>query len=287
MDGTAAYDTIMTSPFRSLFHLSVRLCSLSGKLLHNFLCRQIKSSNPDELWFVFGGHPIRFSLREFEVITGLPCGPYPVKSEISAATSHDKSGCPYWYTLVGPSKKITISHIVKMLQNDREMPIWRKVRLVLIVIVEGILTCGTQPIRPSSHVVEMVRNLDFFLAYPWGRHSFEMTIRMVKVGHKVKQLSKLVTKLKQRSLVLHGFPLAIQLHLFQSIPLLLRYLPDHADAQTFVDANVSALPSLKTYHTDNILHLENDPEVYYFIYKIYLFILAPLVLSLMSFTVCS
>lgn len=262
LQGSEEFTTIMQSQFRSLFYLPVRRCSLSGKLVHNFLSRQLTTSNTHELWFVFGGQPIRFSLREFGKITGLSCGPYPLESGIVSATSNANMVCPYWYTLIGPNPETTVSQIVTMLKSERDMPGWRKLRLALIVIVEGILSCGTQPIRPRTWVVEMVRNLEVFLAYPWGRHAFERTIRMVKLGKKVKRLSILKQKLKQRSLVLHGFPIAIQLFLFQSIPLLLRCLPDSNDDQTFVDGKATTLPMLKTYHTHNILHVENDVKVH-------------------------
>lgn len=58
-------------------------------------------------------------------------------------------------------------------------------------------------------MVEIVKNLDFFLSYMSGRHSFERTLRMVKVGKKVRNQSDITKKLKQRSLVMHGFPVAL------------------------------------------------------------------------------
>lgn len=153
------------------------------------------------------------------------------------------------------------------------MPGWKKLRLVLIIIVEGILTCGTQPIRPSFRIVEMVKDLDFFFAYPWGRHAFEMTIRMIKVGTKVRRPSSLINKLKQQSLVIHGFPIALQLLLFKSIPALLRYLPGGNDNQSFLDRGIDVLLPLKTYHTALICQIETESEVqFHFVTHIILYI---------------
>lgn len=135
---------------------------------------------------------------------------------------------------------------------------WKKLRLVLIVIVEEILICGTPPIRPTTAVVEMVKNLAFFFSFPWGCLSFNRTVRMLTVGTKIRKHSTIVKKLKQKSLVVHGFPIAIQLMIFDSIPLLLRYLPSYNMAYTFSDRMVSVMPKLKTYHTNNILLIEND-----------------------------
>lgn len=84
LDGTPELVTLKSSSFSSLFELPVRRCSLSGKLVHNFLCRKIVTKDSDELWFTFGGYPLRFSLSEFEQITGLPCGPYPSPAKLAA-----------------------------------------------------------------------------------------------------------------------------------------------------------------------------------------------------------
>lgn len=261
LNGTEELSMLKESPFCSLFSLPVRRCSLSGKLLHNFLCRQLITHNSHEMWFTFGGYPVRFSLVEFEQLTGLPCGPYPDKKTLAAAQTPGDKESAYWYTLFGDVKNITIEEIVTMLKTQPSMPGWRKLRLVLLVIVEGVLICGTQPIRPSFPVVEMVKNLEVFYSYPWGRHAFEQTLRMVKVGRKVRNPYLLIKKLKQPSLVVHGFPISIQLLLFQSIPLLRRYLPLSDDDQSFFDCELPLLPNLKTFHTTNILQLENDKQV--------------------------
>ncbi|CAL9219656.1 unnamed protein product [Arabidopsis halleri] len=114
-------------------------------------------------------------------------------------------------TLLGPHKNFTIKQIVKLLKSDREMLGWKKLRL-------------------------MVRNLDFFFSYPWGHHSFERTLRMIKVGKKVRRQSDITKKLKQRSL----------------------YVPGGEDVQDFLVRGIDILPKLKTFHTDNILAVEND-----------------------------
>ncbi|AAG21597.1 hypothetical protein; 77988-74922 [Arabidopsis thaliana] len=110
-------------------------------------------------------------------------------------------------TSYSPHKNFTIKHILKLLKSDRQILGWLP-------------------------MVEIVKNLDFFLSYMSGRHSFERTLRMVKVGKKVRNQSDITKKLKQRSLVMHEF-------LVRDIDILLK---------------------LKTFHTDNILAFENTDE---------------------------
>ncbi|EFH38510.1 predicted protein [Arabidopsis lyrata subsp. lyrata] len=62
-------------------------------------------------------------------------------------------------------------------------------------------------------------------------------------------------------MAVHGFPLAIQLFTFRSIPLLLQYLPHSEDDSTFLHKTLTRLPKCKSFHTSNILAVENDPSM--------------------------
>ncbi|XP_019095400.1 PREDICTED: uncharacterized protein LOC104763203 isoform X1 [Camelina sativa] len=157
---------------------------------------------------------------------------------------------------------MSIKEIVNHLKSESNMPMWRKCRLCLIVIVEGILLCRNHPVKPSAEVVEMVKDVDFFLNYPWGRHSFTRLLRMVKLGRYLPTTPVLLSKLIQSSMAVHGFPLAIQLFAFKYVPLLLKYLPHWRDLTTFVDTSIVVLPKCKSYHTSNIFDVENDPELF-------------------------
>ncbi|XP_010440434.1 PREDICTED: uncharacterized protein LOC104723739 isoform X1 [Camelina sativa] len=219
LQGMPELDRLVASPLGKLFSLHVRQCSLSGQLVHQMLCRQLYTENIDELWFVFGGRPLRFSLQEFADVTGLRCYPLPPENELTATTTHSEGDSPYWYTLLGGTLgSLTIKEIVNRLKSETGMPMWRKFRLCLIVIVEGILLCRNQPVKPSAEVVEMVKDVDFFLNYPWGRHSFTRLLWMVKVGSYLPTPASLLTKLKQSSMAVHGFLLqssCLHSHMFR------------------------------------------------------------------------
>ncbi|KAG2330735.1 hypothetical protein Bca52824_001915 [Brassica carinata] len=66
-------------------------------------------------WFRFAGNPIRFSLREFAIVTGLPCGQYPRKTKMKKKKNiNDK---PYWPELFGSVEDMRVSKAVKMLRR--------------------------------------------------------------------------------------------------------------------------------------------------------------------------
>lgn len=180
-----------------------------------------------------------------------------------SATTHAAGSSPYWYKLIGGKLgSVTVEELVTRLKTTPSMPPWQKFQLSLVVIVEGILLCRTQPVKPSVEIVEMVKTVDFFLAYPWGRHAFTRTINMIKVGRHISDISTLVKKLQQSSMAVHSFPLAIQLHAFNSIPLLLTLLPHSDSNSSFRDSLLTTLPKIKSYHTSNILQIEYDPQVF-------------------------
>ena len=54
--------------------------AFSGRFARYILSRQLKVNKKHQVWFRFAGNPIRFSLREFAIVTGLPCGKFPKKS---------------------------------------------------------------------------------------------------------------------------------------------------------------------------------------------------------------
>ena len=78
-----------------------------------------------------------------------------------------------------------------------------RLRLTLLVLVEGFLcpTCGTTNIRPE--VVSKLTSLDNFLKYPWGRESFLLTVRSTK--------SKTPMNYVQETMAIQGFSHAMVL----------------------------------------------------------------------------
>jgi len=80
---------------------------------------------------------------------------------------------PYWNVLIGKEHKVVlIKDIVEWLKTnklkpkEKRMEPWRRLRLAVIVIVEGILICSSQPVKVSKQVIEMVKDLEAFEAYP-------------------------------------------------------------------------------------------------------------------------
>lgn len=116
----------------------------------------------------------------------------------------------------------------------------------------------------------MVKNLETFEEYPWGRESFELTLQIVKVGKKIPNVDELIKKFNQSHTSTHGFTLALHLLFFKAIPQLEMFIPYQDDEQTFTDKFIINLSHLKTFHNSNIMETENLLNVSYFVLIVFI-----------------
>ncbi|KAF8100390.1 hypothetical protein N665_0225s0008 [Sinapis alba] len=178
------------SQFFKLLQLGDHVFSVM--FLHYLLSRQLVTEKEFELWWLFVGKPIRYAIQDFALVTGLNSGETVdsrrhkqakggARGKGSGKSKSSTSAPSIWDVLFCGEEKPTTSWIMDCLVKGKKYkdPLTR-LRLALLVLVEGILcpTCGTTNIRPE--VVSMLGNLDEFLAYPWGRESFMLTVRSTK-----------------------------------------------------------------------------------------------------------
>ncbi|CAN7041185.1 unnamed protein product [Brassica rapa subsp. trilocularis] len=149
-----------------------------------------------------------------------------------------------------------------MLETGHKMSQWRKIRLALIIIVDGVLIAHQQEARPTPRYVSMLENLETFFAFPWGRESFLKTISCMKPPKFLKKkkcldpVGTLVLKLKQDSFRLQGFPLSLQLVAFRAIPQLLSYIPAPTDQKTLMDMEGPHLPQHPSINSNDMFRVE-------------------------------
>ncbi|CAG7864395.1 unnamed protein product [Brassica rapa] len=123
------------------------------------------------------------------MVTGLNCGDgvgltgEPPEKGIGRgkASGKGKSSMSIWDDLYRGEEKPTPGWIMeRLVRGKKYKDRLTRLRLSLLVLVEGILcpTCGTTKIR--AEIVSMLGDLDAFLKYPWGRESFLLTVRSTK-----------------------------------------------------------------------------------------------------------
>ncbi|AAD21698.1 EST gb/Z33866 comes from this gene [Arabidopsis thaliana] len=258
LKGSEEWERIKSSQFGKLFEFPVARCSHSGKLIHGLLSRQVVTKKKHELWFVFGGHPIRFSIREFHIVTGLRCGKLPTEDEVKK--HQDSKYLSVWNRLFGEKRMVTIGDVLEMLQK-KKLSSWKKLCLALIVIVDGVVVCNDQSFV-TLDFVEMLNDIDFFLEYPWGRKAFLATIRRFGPPKDAPNpLGKLKKRLKQKTSACYGFPLALQLQVFESIPVILERIKDPNDLRDFTERSSEGLSIAFLLRKSYILDAEVDDKL--------------------------
>lgn len=263
---TEEFDFIKRSCFGKLFDLPARQCPVSCKLIHGLLVRQLITEDKLTLWSVFARDPIKFGLQEFGTITGLPCGAFPVGYSTVKEDQSRAHKDSFWIELFGRKKFITIADLRHKLETDTGMSGLNKLRIALIIIVDGVLIAHQQTTRPTLKYVRMVKDVDAFCSHPWGRESFLKTITCMKppMFDPVKckdPVGTLVQLLKQESLRLKGFPLALQLLAYQAVPKLQETIPIPFDGRSIMDLVEPHLPAYPAPSIHDILSVEWDPDV--------------------------
>ncbi|CAN7017355.1 unnamed protein product, partial [Brassica rapa subsp. trilocularis] len=109
-------------------------------------------------WFVFAKKPIRFSLREFAIVTGLNCGRFAKRSK-KRCKSHITEK-PYWGELFGTLKEVPVSSVVRMLQkktvNDKEI----RLKYAYLSLLAAVILPTTHTPRISHDQAELIKDLD-------------------------------------------------------------------------------------------------------------------------------
>ncbi|CAN6896740.1 unnamed protein product [Brassica oleracea] len=183
-----------------IMKLSERGLKLSAKMVYAILTRSIVSVKENEAWFHFGAQPLRFSIREFHMMTGLKCsgaleGPRRETDRFN------------WELLKGRSHKL--SDVVEQLRKTREDASEERVCLAMLILVESILLRKS---KGGSFPLEYAKNAQD-MTYPWGKEAYIVLLKSIQntVANHLENKSKFE---------LQGYPLVFLLWILESIPLL-------------------------------------------------------------------
>ncbi|KAJ4894693.1 ULP_PROTEASE domain-containing protein [Raphanus sativus] len=263
LKGTPDLARLLHSCFGPLFNIPVRRCSYSSVMLHAMLVRQVVTKKRYELWPVVGGNPLKFSLVEFGRVTGLPCGEFEDGYSVDVVPKAKEDDFAFWDYLFEGRRDITIAEVARMIEEDLTIPRSRKFRLCMILIVDGVLLASTSPVCPTLKHVKRLENLSKFLEFPWGRESFYWTISTMIPPRRVLGVcddpqGDLCASLRQQTKKMSGFPLALQLLVYEAIPLLSARLGG-TDELKLIDCE--SLPQRKGLKLWDLLEVENHPEL--------------------------
>lgn len=194
--------------------------AFSGRFIRYLLSRQLKVNKKHEVWFRFAGSPIRFSLREFAIVTGLPCGKYPKKSKLKMKSNLTER--PYWPTLFGKLEVVTVKYAVKMLRKKTVKDTEIRIKIACLALLSSVLLSTNLKMKIKREHAEAIEDIDEFFRFLWGRMAFDMLMSNIKEKDEIS--------LSQKSIALKGFVLAIQLVLVEAVPELTEVVVEHCSS---------------------------------------------------------
>lgn len=145
----------------------------SGAFGQYVVVRLLKVNKKYEVWFLFAGNPVKMSLREFAIITGLNCRKIP---ELTKKKKNPLKEKLYWNELMGSLKLCTIDIAIDMLKKKVVKGTEARIKFACLAITSSILFPSSHTPRIMPEHVEMIRDLDEFLEFPWGRASFHTLV---------------------------------------------------------------------------------------------------------------
>lgn len=173
----------------TLFHM---VCTSTRKMmgLWMLLLRTIVTHKSRQAWFAVNGVPIRYSIREHGLISGLYCHQYPenYQSGLNMMFAEKQFRKMFMKKLKNKKKKpeeeelkVTVQDVEKKLSqmkldrtNDR-----LKVAILyfLATVIDGKSKYGG-PIDPF--LLQIVDDLELCNKFPWGRFTFDHCMKEIK-----------------------------------------------------------------------------------------------------------
>nr|VDC80512.1 unnamed protein product [Brassica rapa] len=144
---------------------------------------------------------------EFAIVTGLNCRKIPEPTKKRKNPLKEKL---YWNELLGSLKFCTVDTAIDMLKNKVVKSKEARIKFACLAITSSILFPSSHTPRISPEHVELIRDLDDFLAFPWGRAAYHTLATSL--------ISKDEIALSQASVAIRGYVDAIQLVFLAAIP---------------------------------------------------------------------
>ncbi|XP_060174516.1 uncharacterized protein LOC132605362 [Lycium barbarum] len=177
-------------------------CYVQAQILRCCMVRELIESTPDAFLIDINGNELRFSIREFAIITGLKC-----VGDEDAFKVNCKGRNRILETYFGGSKKIPSKADLIECFTDKNWGLndADAVKIVVLYFIHTyILSNEKNAVKiPRLHfdLVESGRYVD----YPWGKKAFNELIK--SMTHKMTFEKKIYR--------LHGMPLAMQVWLYE------------------------------------------------------------------------
>ncbi|KAG5405815.1 hypothetical protein IGI04_011934, partial [Brassica rapa subsp. trilocularis] len=178
----------------------------TSRLVHFMLSFQLDIKKKFELWSLVVSQPVRFSLIEFEYLTGLNCD--YIKDLENPRCEVTTEMAAFWEKMrvdidTGPS----IDQITEAFYNCDEWSRDDRMRLGYLAIYAGYIEGKKFSSATSASLARLVMDLEKFENYPWGRVAFKVLMDSLKAKD-----------LTQTGYTVDGFIQVLQVWAYYALP---------------------------------------------------------------------
>ncbi|CAN6863751.1 unnamed protein product [Brassica oleracea var. botrytis] len=177
--GNDEFNRIRGTFLGPVIKLGERSLKLSAKIVHAVLTKSIKTVKRHESWFHFGAQTMRFSIREFHMVTGLKCSG-------EAREPREETERFKWDFLKGRTR--TVKDVEKQLRNTREDAFDERFCLAMLLLIESILLQKSLLDGGTTFTLDYVKiaqDMDVLMTYPWGRTTYNLLLKSLQRALKV------------------------------------------------------------------------------------------------------
>lgn len=137
-----------------------------------FLLRTVCTEKKKEVWFLVNGTPIRYSLREHALISGLNCQRYPHNYEQLGGLDFARRQFPQ-------GSRMAYEDVEEKLRQMEACP--DRLKMCVLYFLSSILIgksrTGEKAPSVEPFFVRAVNDLEMCKTFPWGRLSFDQNMR--------------------------------------------------------------------------------------------------------------
>ena len=157
----------------------------SSQMMWYFVLRQIQTKKKKEMWMMVNSTPMRFSMEDYQMITGLNFTHVSDREKIKDEASHNVRLATEFFG----RKKINIDNLVCELEKKpvRTKKInYDKVKTALLLFLTGVLFGYEKKTPIEDWIVGLVDDIEVFDRFDWGVESYKCTLAALRKDVKAK-----------------------------------------------------------------------------------------------------
>ncbi|KAF8081281.1 hypothetical protein N665_0895s0006 [Sinapis alba] len=199
------YEELKESRLRVFLKFKEMHFGWASRLVHYMLCFQFNIKKKYELWSLVGADPMRFSLIEFEQLTGLNCEYIENLENPRCEVTNEMA--TFWERIgVSVDAGSSSEQIIRALKRCQEWSQDDRMQLGYLVIFSGFIEGRKYSSATRASLARLVMDLDKFENYPWERVAFKVLMDSLRA----KDFMKFY--------IVNGFIQVLQVWIYYALP---------------------------------------------------------------------